>query len=282
VERLQRESSNNTQHHSIGSGANSKVKIYRILSALVVALAAGTAFSEDQNLTGTELLISGPVEKVDAALGTVTIFGREISTNKASQLAPGQIVDVYGSLKSDGSMADTEIDPTPQYGSGGDPVFIKGVVTDVNALLGQAQFGGTTVDYTAQLASAEFTSPSVGEVLAVDGTQPLVKGVILASEIGPDVVPRVASVQSRGFASLSTRGGARSSQGIQGGGVGSQGIQGGGVGSQGIQGGGVGSQGIQGGGVGSQGIQGGGVGSQGIQGGGVGSQGIQGGGSNAN
>ena len=255
------------------------MKIYPILSALIAALVAGTALPEEQNLSGTELLISGPVEKVDGALGTVTVFGREITTDKASQLAPGQIVDVYGSLKRDGSIADTEIDPSAQYGAGGDPVFIKGVVTDVNALLGQAQFGGTTVDYTSQLGSAEFTAPSVGEVLGVDGTQPLVKGVILASAIGPDVVAvKAASVQSRGFASLSTRGGFRSSQGIQGGGVGSQGIQGGGLGSQGIQGGGLGSQGIQGGGLGSQGIQGGGLGSQGIQGGGLGSQGIQGGG----
>jgi len=238
------------------------VKIYPILSALVAALVAGTALPEEQSLSGTELLISGPVEKVDAALGTVTIFGREIATDKASQLATGQLVDVYGSLRSDGSVANTEIDPTSQYGSGGDPVFIKGVVTDVNALLGQAQFGGTTVDYTSQLASAEFTAPSVGEVLGVDGTQPLVKGVILASEIGPDVVAKAASAgQSRGFASLSSRGGIRS-QGIQGGGsISSQGIQGGGsVSSQGIQGGGsVSSQGIQGGGsISSQGIQGGG------------------------
>jgi len=254
------------------------VKIYPILSALVVALAAGTTLAEDQNLSGTELLISGPVEKVDGALGTVTIFGREISTDKASQLAPGQIVDVYGSLKSDGSIADTEIDPTPQYGSGGDPVFIKGVVTDVNALLGQAQFGGTTVDYTAQLASAEFTAPSVGEVLGVDGTQPLVKGVILASEIGPNVIAKAASVQGRGFASLSTRGGARGSQGIQGGGTISQGIHGGGTISQGSQGGGTMSEGIQGGGTISQGIHGGGTISQGIQGGGTISEGIQGGG----
>ncbi|MGA2564443.1 MAG: hypothetical protein ABSF96_12840, partial [Steroidobacteraceae bacterium] len=53
-----------------------KVKIYPMLSALVAALVASTALPEEQALSGTELLISGPVEKVDAALGTVTIFGR--------------------------------------------------------------------------------------------------------------------------------------------------------------------------------------------------------------
>ena len=188
---------------------------YLIRAALIVACATSPVFAADQSGSTTEFLISGPLEKVDAALGTVTVFGRDFVTDRASELAQGEIVNVYGSLQKDGSITNPVVEPTAQFGSGGDPVYLKGLVTDVNDELGQVQVSGTIVDYTQQLANAEFTEPLIGQVLAVEGTQPLVKGVLLASSMGPNFVahasaPRgsfnVLSTAGSGIAHLSTHG----------------------------------------------------------------------------
>jgi hypothetical protein len=263
------------------------MKNYLVTAAVCAACLASSVFAEDQSNGQTEFLISGPLERVDGALETVTVFGRDFVTGNASDLAPGEIVNIYGSLQPDGSIANAVVESTAQFGSGADAVYLKGVVTGVDGALGQIQVGETTVDYTQQLANSEFSAPSIGQVIAVEGTQPLVKGVVLASAMGSSLVARSSvpgrsistfSTQGGGITHLSTQGGGLISLSTQGGGIAHLSTQGGGVSSLSTQGGGVASLSTQGGGIAHLSTQGGGVSSLSTQGGGIGSLSTQGGG----
>src|ERR1035441_7044758 len=91
---------------------------YLVRAAVFATCLVSPVFAVDQSDGKTEFLISGPLEKVDAALDTVTVFGRDFVTDKASELAVGEIVNVYGSLQKDGSIANPVVEPTAQFGSG--------------------------------------------------------------------------------------------------------------------------------------------------------------------
>jgi Domain of unknown function (DUF5666) len=228
---------------------------YLVRAAVFAACLVSPVFAVDQSDGKTEFLISGPLEKVDAALDTVTVFGRDFVTDKASELAVGEIVNVYGSLQKDGSIANPVVEPTAQFGSGADPVFIKGLVTDVNGALGQMQVGGTTVDYTQQLASSEFAAPSIGQVIAVEGTQPLVKGVLLASDMGSNLIAR-ASVPRSNLSTLSTQGSGRAAMSTQGSGRAAMSTQGSGRAAMSTQGSGRAAMSTQGSGRAAMSTQG--------------------------
>src|SRR5476651_1687715 len=80
-----------------------------------------------------ELLVSAPIQHVGA--GTVTVLGKDFET-PTDGLAIGELVNIYGVLATDGSMTDTVVEGTNAFGGSGDPVFIKGVVSDTNPALG--------------------------------------------------------------------------------------------------------------------------------------------------
>jgi hypothetical protein len=261
------------------------MKSLLVRAAIVLACATGSATAAEQSSQSAELLLSGPIEKVDAALGTVTIFGRDISTDHASDIAPGEIINVYGTLQKDGTISSAVVEPTSLYGSGGDPVYLKGFVSDVDAARAQIKIGGTTVDYTQELAGAEFSAPAVGQVIEVQATQPLVKGVLLASAMGANVVSKflipgksmsTLSTQGSGVGRLSTQGSGVGSLSTQGSGIGRLSTQGSGIGRLSTQGSGIGSLSTQGSGIGSLSTQGSGVGSLSTQGSGIGSLSTQG------
>jgi hypothetical protein len=243
--------------------------------AMAVALVCGSALAADESGRSPELLLSGPVEKIDRATDSVTVFGREFSAENASELSPSETVNVYGTLQSDGSITDAKLEPTATFASGGDPVYLKGVVTDSDSALGQIKIGDTIVDYTQQLGSATFTIPTVGQVVEVQGTQPMVKGVLLASAVGKNVVSKF-NVPGHASSTLATQGSGIRSAATQGSGVHSAATQGSGVYSAATQGSGVYSAATQGSGVYSAATQGSGVYSAATQGSGVYSAATQG------
>src|SRR5580698_7980784 len=110
-----------------------------VRAAVIAACLGVSTFAAAESDGQTEFLISGPLEKVDAALGTVTVFGRDFVTDRASEMAPGEIVNIYGSLQHDGSITSAIVEPTAVYGSGADPVYLKGLVTDVDVALGEVK-----------------------------------------------------------------------------------------------------------------------------------------------
>ncbi len=129
-------------------------------------------------------MLSGPVEQLDQGTGTVTVLGQKFKAT-TDQLTVGEVVDVYGQIAGDGAITDSLVQGTQKFGTNGDAVFLKGAVTGSDPLLGRIEIDGVTIDYTAELGNADFSMPSVGDVVAVAGTQPATKGVLVASTTGP-------------------------------------------------------------------------------------------------
>jgi hypothetical protein len=246
---------------------------------------------------GRELLFSAPVQQIDTGADKVTVLGLQFHANTA-KLSIGEIVNVYGLLHKDGSIADTVVQGTQSFGANGDPVFLKGVVTDVDAALGRAKVDGLTIDYTSQLANSAFTVPSIGDVISIAGSQPAAKGVLVATATGDSAYEAGVNLEGTrvdGFAAVAgsntahgtgtglagMSGGGTSSAGMSGGGTNSAGMSGGGLGSAGMSGGGTNSAGMSGGGRSSAGMSGGGLAAAGMSGGGISSAGMSGGGTNS-
>ena len=203
---------------------------------------------------GRELLFSGPIQKVDHGTDTITVLGQSFHA-QTMQLSVGQIVRVYGILQKDGSVTDEVVQGTEAFGANGDPVFIKGVVTNADAAVGHVQVDGLVVDYTSQLANSQFIAPAIGDVITVAGLQPTSQGVLVASATGDFAY----SIEASGPTGMAFPG--ATLQKSLAGGVATANMQGGGVGAANMQGGGVGAANMQGGGgARTANMQGGGVG----------------------
>jgi hypothetical protein len=132
---------------------------------------------------GRELIFSGPIQKIDRGTDTVTVLGQRLNA-QTTLLSIGEIVRVFGVLQKDGSIGDALVEGTKSFGANGDPVFLKGVVTNADPQLGRVEVDGLTVDYTSQLGNSQFSIPAIGDVIAVSGLQPTTKGVLVASATG--------------------------------------------------------------------------------------------------
>ncbi|HTW74822.1 MAG TPA: hypothetical protein VMD56_07870 [Steroidobacteraceae bacterium] len=152
-------------------------------SLAVGALMVAAAFTCANANAGRELLFSAPIQQFDRTTDTITVLGQKFQA-QSDQLSVGQIVNVYGVLNQDGTITNAVVEATPSYGANGDPVFIKGVVTDVDSLLGRAEVDGLTVDFTSQLGNPQFVAPSTGDVIAVAGSEPVAKGLLVAIATG--------------------------------------------------------------------------------------------------
>ena len=246
---------------------------------LLFAGFVGTAFASSDR----ELLLSAPIEQLDRATDTVTVLGQKFHA-QADQLSIGEVVHVYGVLAKDGSIGDALVQGTEAYAANGDAVFVKGVVTNIDTLLGRAEISGMTIDYTPQLANAGFVAPSIGDVIAVAASQPLSKGVLMAYAAGMDAYTvsiatgNSISVAATGLSNPGTLAGSASGHtgtaGMNGGGF-AAGMNGGGS-AAGMNGGGAAAKGMNGGGF-AAGMNGGGS-AAGMNGGGAAAKGMNGGG----
>ena len=243
----------------------------------------GTAFASSDR----ELLLSAPIEQLDRSADTVTVLGQKFHA-QAGQLSVGEVVHVYGVLAKDGAIGDALVQGTEAYAANGDAVFVKGVVTNIDTLLGRAEVNGMTIDYTPQLANAGFVAPSIGDVIAVAASQPLSKGVLMAYAAGMDAYAvgtatagNSISVAATGLNNPGAPAGSASGQtgaaGMNGGGF-AAGMNGGGAAAKGMNGGGF-AAGMNGGGS-AAGMNGGGAAAKGMNGGGF-AAGMNGGGSAA-
>ena len=230
--------------------------------SLSLAISAVIA-TASQGFEGRELLLSAPIEHI--AADTVTVFGKDFQTD-TDNLAVGQVVNVYGVLGTDGSMVDTIVEGTNTYGASGDSVFLKGVVTNSDAALGSIDVNGATVDYTGQLGSSDFSAPVTGDVVAVAGSQPLVKGVVLASAFG-----------GRAYAAAQTGGGAKAAA-LTGGGITAAALTGRGAKAAALTGGGITTSALTGGGITAAALTGGGITTSALTGGGITAAALTGGG----
>jgi hypothetical protein len=86
------------------------MKMIRNVSAVVVALASTVAYS------GTaSLLFTGRVDSVDASAGSLSVLGHSIKTADARRVLPGQLVNVYGVIATDGSIANVSLESVANY-----------------------------------------------------------------------------------------------------------------------------------------------------------------------
>ena len=154
------------------------MKIKTLYFATAIAtLAASTAIPQEE----VSLILTGPIESVDEAMGTVTVLGQSISVRDSSKALSGTVVNIYGTLESNGRLAAAAMQNLSRFATGADVLYVKGLVTATSVLTGHLRVGGTDVDYTALLASQDFRIPSLGEMVEFSGTQPSARGVFLAS-----------------------------------------------------------------------------------------------------
>ena len=131
----------------------------------------------------SELLLSGPAESVNRATNTIKVVGHQIAVRDTSTMLPGHRVNVFGTLRIDGTIGARIVQDTNVFANGSDQVLISGKVVASDNLRGRVAVDGANVDYTSLLANGAFRVPAVGEVIRVRGTQPAAGGVVLATEI---------------------------------------------------------------------------------------------------
>ncbi len=178
--------------------------------AIVVAFALGpVAYSTDLEQASTSLdavIAVGPAELV--APTSITVLGRSYSVSDTYGLTAGEKVAIHGTLQLDGSVSAAWAESLGPYVAGSDMVYETGVVSAVNETFGTMTLNGSTVDYTASLASTDNLVPSTGELVSVVGSQPAVGGTIfVASTQSGNLAVRTAYNASGRISSLFTTGG---------------------------------------------------------------------------
>ena len=202
------------------------------LSAAPIAAQAGT--------TADDIVAVGPVGAVSASRLDFSVLGRSFHTTSPIAFELGEYVAVHGLLQADGAVHDVWVESMGSYSPGSDPVYEKGVVTELRPFVGQLSIGGSRLDYTPALANQLDSVPALGDVVAVSGMQPSDGSAVLVDSL-------MASAD-RVRDSLMKGGGVQSSL-MKGGGVESSLMKGGGVQSSLMKGGGVESSLMKGGGV---------------------------------
>jgi len=247
------------------------------VSLVVVSLLASAAASAGVTGVdrGPELLVIGPVETVDLANRSATILGQHVHTTAV--LAVGDSVAVFGLANRDGSIEAVSVQPRGLYIPGASAIFINGVVQQAQSALGRVVLNGLTVDLTAAMSHGT-VAPALGSKLAIYGTQPVSRGLVLVNGIagtGADV----NGIAGTGSGVSGIAGTGSSVSGIAGTGASVSGIAGTGARVSGIAGTGAGVSGIAGTGSSVSGIAGTGARVSGIAGTGSNVSGIAGTGS---
>ena len=158
------------------------MKIKMLTSATCALLSLGSAQATLAN-NDFELIFSGPVESFNASSGEFSVLGHLVATRERSTAGLGSLVNVYGKLLPNGSVASAVVEKISEYAPGSDSIYLKGRVTAINAQFGRFWIDGTQIDYTNQLADSSFQAPGLGDTIEVLGIQPTAKGIVLATSI---------------------------------------------------------------------------------------------------
>src|SRR5258706_9364650 len=248
-----------------------KTKSLAILLGLLSAIGPAALIAGSGRV---ELILSGPVESVDAASRSVTVLNHRISVVDVSGFGVGTLVNVYGGLQKNSAVSHAVVEDLFRYASGSDQVFLKGAISAMDSSTGRISVGGAVVDYTALLATSGFRVPRLGATVEVSGTQPGIRGAVLATRLLE--VIHSAGVVGSGATSSGVVGSGVASSGVVGSGAVSSGVVGSGAVSSGVVGSGGVSSGVVGSGATSSGVVGRGRGSHGVVGSGGASSGVGG------
>ena len=155
-----------------------------VLCALfvVASVTAGESVSisgqsaDFQALAASNLLILGPVERVDASTARAQILGQWIPLSQNSRNLEelvGHVLSVYGSVAADGTfdVASVKEQQSTEYVPGSTRLYLKGSVAALDVVGGNAQVGSLSVNYTNALHTLVASDLFVGAVVSFSGVQ---------------------------------------------------------------------------------------------------------------
>ena len=129
------------------------------------------------------LVLAGPVDSIDPINGVFMAVGQTVMASQAmlSSMSVGDFVSVDGSVVSSGWLyADRISVSSDMYVPGATEVFVTGIPSNVDPVLGQAQLGELTIDYTAAMSGGAIPT---GLSLSFRGTQPVSRGLLVSDAV---------------------------------------------------------------------------------------------------
>ena len=250
-----------------------------IASTCGVAVGSAPAIGHDGM---DDVIAVGPVEAMASNGREFSVLGRAFQVEGRASLEIGQYVAVHGNLTSDGLATDVWVEVIGNYSPGSDPVYERGVVTEVRPFVGRMSIGGSQVDYTPALGASSGVNPTIGAVVEVAGTQPSPNGVVLVDGMMSAAAGvRDLLMKGGGIDAALMKGGGADASLMKGGGVEASLMKGGGLRSSLMKGGGLETSLMKGGGVDASLMKGGGLETSLMKGGGIQGSLMKGGGVNA-
>jgi outer membrane lipoprotein SlyB len=128
-------------------------------------------------------VLAGPVDSIDRINNVFVAVGQTVmaSQEMLSTMGVGDFVSVNGSVVSSGWLyADSISVATDMYVPGATEVFVTGIPSEINAILGQAKLGELTIDYTAAMSGGAMPS---GLSLGFSGIQPVSGGLLVSDAV---------------------------------------------------------------------------------------------------
>ena len=166
------------------------------------SLGAERIESNNQAMSGTDLLIVGSVEKIDRSTGYALVAGQHVVISRETVLLESDSAIASGSdalqLLHDGDLvmvnglldmpAASVTRLSEAYVPGATSIFVRGRVAQVDDSIGVAMVGGLKIDYTPAMSSAEFEGVHIGSVIEVRGIQPEIGGSLIATTVRPSAI----------------------------------------------------------------------------------------------
>ena len=132
---------------------------------------------------GDVLVLAGPVDSIDPINGVFTAVGQTVMASQTmlSSMSVGDFVSVNGSVVSSGWLyADSIAMSSDSYVPGATEVFVTGIPSNIDPVLGQAQLGELTIDYTAAMSGGAIPT---GLSLSFSGIQPVSRGLLVSDAV---------------------------------------------------------------------------------------------------
>ena len=147
------------------------------LAASSTSFAGTSAATAFQALTVSDVLAVGPVERVDVSKRQIQVLGQLVvvpaaqSTGLADLL--GQMVEVHGSVNSDGTFRTTKVSEITTFGfvPGATELYLKGAISEVDQVSAVASVGSLSIKYAEALHTLNNTSLAVGQIVSFSGVE---------------------------------------------------------------------------------------------------------------
>jgi hypothetical protein len=144
----------------------------------------GISGADVAGISGADLLVlAGPVDSIDRINGVFTSVGQTVMASQAmlSGMSVGEFVTVNGSVVSSGWLyADSISRSSNMYVPGATQVFVAGIPSEIDPVLGQAKIGELTIDYTGAMSGGAIPN---GLSLSFSGIQPVGGGVLVSDAV---------------------------------------------------------------------------------------------------